>query len=132
MMHNSLDRILDGIAATLRNDIVPRLDDPFVRAQAQTAAELLAHLAEHVEWRCDQIRAEIDAARALLPADDPARPSVAADAILDNRELIATHDALLRAMATQPLAVLDRFARQYHEREQERFAAARARIRAGR
>jgi hypothetical protein len=128
MMHNSLDRLLDGIAATLRDEVAPQLQDHYVRAQAQAAAELLAHLAEHVEWRCDQLRAEIDAVRELLASDSVPR----ADTILDNRALIETHDALLRAMASQPTPVLDDFARQYHARELERFAAARARIRAAR
>jgi hypothetical protein len=138
MMHNSLDRLLDGIASTLRNDIAPQLSDPYVRAQAQTAAELLAHLAEHVEWRCDQLRAEIDAAVALLPEDDVAAalqkppPVPPADTIVDNAALVEAHDTLLRAIARQPISVLDAFARGYHARELDRFAAARARIRAAR
>jgi hypothetical protein len=128
MMYNSLDRLLDGIAATLRDEIAPQLHDPYARSQAQAAAELLAHLAEHVEWRCDQLRTEIDAARALLPS----HPVPPADSILDNRVLIETHDGLLRAVAREPTAVINDFARLYHARELERFAAARTRIRAGR
>jgi hypothetical protein len=128
MLYNSLDRLLDGIAATLRDEIAPRLPDPYARGQAHAAAELLAHLAEHVEWRCDQLRTEIDAARALVPSHGVPP----ADSILDNRVLIETHDGLLRAMAYEPTAVSDDFARHYHARELERFAAARARIRAGR
>jgi hypothetical protein len=127
-MYNSLDRLLDGIAATLRDDIAPQLDDPYVRAQAQAAAELLAHLAEHVEWRCDQLRTEIDAALALLSHRD----AMPAHTILDNRVLIDTHDELLRAVAALPSAALDAFARRYHARELDRFVAARERIRAGR
>ena len=125
MLYNSLDRLLDGIAATLRDDVAPHVDDPYVRAQAQTAAELLAHLAEHVEWRCDHLRAEIDAARAALPHD----VTPPAETILDNQVLVATHERLLHEVATELGPSLDAFARRYHALDYERFAAARERIR---
>ena len=127
MMYNSLDRLLDGIAATLRDEVAPLVDDPYVRAQTHAAAELIAHLAEHVEWRCDQLRAEIDAARAVLHLDD--------DPVIGNRELIETHDALLVAIAdaqrspTADSEQVDDFVRRYHASEFERFAAARHRVR---
>ena len=129
MMYNSLDRLLDGIAATLRDEVAPQVDDPYIRAQAHAAAELIAHLAEHVEWRCDQLRAEIDAARLVLHVDDDGL-------VLDNRELIATHDAVLAAVAerqrssdTGDRGTIDTFVRQYHANELDRFAAARRRSR---
>ena len=128
MMYNSLDRLLDGIAATLRNDIAPEVDDPYARAQAHAAAELLAHLAEHVEWRCDHLRAEVDAARAALPHD--ATPPAAT--IIDHHELVETHKRLLREIAAQTGPSLDAFARQYHALDYDRFVAARDRIRASR
>jgi hypothetical protein len=141
MMFNSLDRLLDGIATTLRDEVAPRVDDDYVRAQAHAAAELLAHLAEHVEWRCDQLRVEIDAARAALGIDDD--PSTQ---ITDNHELIVIHDALLTAVAGLQRSTsvstergendastlstnLDEFVRGYHAHELELFAAARARAR---
>ena len=125
MMYNSLDRLLDGIAAALRDDIAPLVDDPYVRAQAQTAAELLAHLAEHVEWRCDHLRTEIEAARAALPHDT----TPPAATILDNHVLVETHERLLHEVATESGSSLDAFARRYHALDYERFAAARDRIR---
>ena len=141
-MYNSLDRLLDGIAATLRDEVAPLVDDPYVRAQAHAAAELIAHLAEHVEWRCDQLRAEIDAARIVLRRDeDPPVLSALGPArvrmIIDNQELIATHDALLVAIAelqrssveTADRETIDTFVRHYHANELDRFAAARRRAR---
>jgi hypothetical protein len=129
MMFNSLDRLLDGIATTLRDEVAPRVEDDYVRAQAHAAAELLAHLAEHVEWRCDQLRVEIDAARAALGIDDDP-----ATQITDNHELIVIHDALLATVAglqrsTSVSTNLDEFVRSYHAHELELFAAARARAR---
>ncbi|MEO5840409.1 MAG: hypothetical protein ABIQ73_11965 [Acidimicrobiales bacterium] len=132
MMYNSLDRILDGIAATLRDEVATHVDDPYVRAQAQAAAELIAHLAEHVEWRCDHLRAEIDAACVALHLD--AEP---ATTIIDNNALIETHDALLVALADVQRAAgpnvdpgaIDAFVRHYHANEVDRFIAARNRAR---
>jgi hypothetical protein len=132
MMYNSLDRLLDGIAVTLRDEVAPHVDDPYVRAQAHAAAELIVHLAEHVEWRCDQLRAEIEAARVVLRGDDDPVPL-----IVDNKELIATHDALLVAVAelqrssvdTAERETLDAFVRHYHANELDRFTAARQRAR---
>ena len=131
-MYNSLDRLLDGIAATLRDEVSPHVDDPYVRAQALAAAELIAHLAEHVEWRCDQLRAEIDAARVVLRTDDGTTAM-----IIDNQELIATHDRLLGAVAELQRSTaestdhetIDNFVRKYHANELDRFAAARRRAR---
>jgi len=130
MMYNSLDRLLDGIAATLRDEVAAHVDDPYVRAQAHAAAELIVHLAEHVEWRCDQLRAEIEAARVVLRIDDDGL-------VLDNKELIATHDALLVAVAelqrssvdTAERDMIDAFVRHYHANELDRFTAARQRVR---
>ena len=132
MMCNSLDRLLEGIAKTLRDDVAAQVDDPYVRAQAHAAAELIAQLAEHVEWRCDQLREEIEAASVALRL----RASPAAS-ITDNSELIRTHDALLAAVAdlqkapteTVDADAIDHFVRDYHARELDRFVAARGRVR---
>lgn len=132
MMYNSLDRLLDGIAATLRDEVAPRVEDAYVRAQAHAAAELISHLAEHVEWRCDQLREEIGAARVVLElGDEPAAT------ITDNRELVGAHDALLAAVAALQRspegaadpATIDNFVRSYHANELDRFAGARRRVR---
>jgi len=133
MMYNSLDRLLDGLAATLRDEVAAHVADPYVRAQAHAAAEVIEHLAEHVEWRCDQLRTEIDAARSALHFD--AQP--ATTTIIDNHELIATHDALLVTIAdaqrssTEAVdaAAIDEFVRHYHANELVRFTAARNRAR---
>jgi hypothetical protein len=133
MMYNSLDRLLDGLAATLRDEVAAHVADPYVRAQAQAAAELIAHLAEHVEWRCDQLRTEIDAARSALHLDAEQAPTT----IIDNHELIATHDALLVSIAdaqqsstdSADAGAIDEFVRRYHANELVRFTAARNRAR---
>ena len=51
MMPNSLDRLFGGICVALRNDVRPAVSDRYAQAQIDAAIELLANLAEHVEWR---------------------------------------------------------------------------------
>lgn len=80
MMQNSLERLFDGLAASLRDTVAPAVADPYAKAQVLAAVELLNNLASRVEWRRDQILAEIEAARRVLaaagveaPAFDPAQ-----------------------------------------------------------
>lgn len=52
-MQNSLDRLLTGIVDALREVVAPATDDPYARAQAEAAADLLANLQPRVTWRID-------------------------------------------------------------------------------
>ena len=65
-MQNSLERLFDGVVTSLRDDVAPAVDDPYARAQVAAAIELLANLAERVEWRSDLLRDEIEQVRAVL------------------------------------------------------------------
>jgi hypothetical protein len=55
MMHNSLDRLLSGIALSLTEVIAPALSDPYARAQALAAAEIVANLAPRITWDPAQV-----------------------------------------------------------------------------
>lgn len=79
MLQNSLDRLFEGMAASLHETVVPALDDPFARAQAVAVAELLGNLSTRVEWRCadqlatiERVRAALVEAGAALPGPVPA------------------------------------------------------------
>jgi hypothetical protein len=78
-MQNSLERLLGGVAAALRDDIAPLLEDEFARGQALAGAEILEQLVPRVQWRAD------DAAIAII------RPLLGHDA--------GDRDAHLRALA---------------------------------
>ena len=67
-MQNSLERLFEGTAASLREHVLPLLDDPYARAQVAAATELLGNLATRVEWRADQLAEEIDRIRTVLGA----------------------------------------------------------------
>ena len=69
-MPDSPQRLLQGIAVALTEEVAPHVDDPFARMQCKAAAELLANLADELDWaqaplqrRNDELRAILDALR---------------------------------------------------------------------
>ena len=98
-MQNSLERLFDGIAASLREDVAPAVEDPYAKAQVAATIELLANLAVRVEWRADLLREEIERIRAVLETA-PERPAVLdAPVPLDGAGLLASRAAHLDALA---------------------------------
>lgn len=65
-MNNSLARILDGMIATLRNEVIPRLDDEFARGQAFGAVDLLNNLKPRIDWLVTPLFEEVREQRALF------------------------------------------------------------------
>ena len=71
-MQNSLERLLAGVAAALREDIAPALEDEYARGQALAGAEILENLVPRVQWRADDAEPQptgtdaLDAALAQL------------------------------------------------------------------
>lgn len=49
-MNNSLDRLLDGICAALRRDVIPRLDDEYATGQALAVIDLINNLKPRLDW----------------------------------------------------------------------------------
>ena len=106
MIQNSLDRLFEGLAASLRDTVAPEVDDPYAKSQVLAAVELLNNLATRVQWRQDQIGADVSAVRAAL---------VAAEAPIPEDE----HDraAHLRALADVPTDARRAIVREQLERE---------------
>lgn len=50
MIQYSLDRLLEGMAATLTGTVAPATSDPYARAQAMAAAEILSNLRTRITW----------------------------------------------------------------------------------
>ena len=67
-MQNSLERLFDGMATALREDVLPNVADPYGRAQVLATIELLGNVAARVEWSCAGLRDEIERIRAVLAA----------------------------------------------------------------
>jgi hypothetical protein len=66
VIQNSLERLLAGIAQTLRETVRPAVADPYAAAQTSAAADLLDNLARRVEWRRDLLLARAERVGALL------------------------------------------------------------------
>lgn len=49
-MHNSLDRLFTGMAASLHERVLPALDDAAAAAQVRALVELLGNLSTRVTW----------------------------------------------------------------------------------
>jgi hypothetical protein len=110
-MQNSLERLLAGIAETLREVVRPALTDPYAAAQAAAAAELLENLATRVEWRRDLLAARAERVAALLrragrptPTSAPAETATAAELAEALRELLAELASLQARGLPQSLA----------------------------
>jgi hypothetical protein len=91
-VQSGLDRLLDGIAVALREDVLPEVDDSFARSQLLAAGELLANLSGRVEWRCDALAADVEGIHELLGRPSEPLPS-------GNAELLAARDGALADLA---------------------------------
>lgn len=69
-MNNSLDRILEGIAASIRHDVIPRLTDEYASGQALAVIDLINNLRPRVDWAVGPLRARISAQKKLLATLD--------------------------------------------------------------
>jgi hypothetical protein len=77
-MNNSLPRLIDGMVATLRKEVIPHIEGDFARGQAFGVIYMLNSLKLRASWSneflIEQLRAQEDAARELdgLGAEIPA------------------------------------------------------------
>ncbi len=148
MIQNSLDVLFDGMLRTLQ-EVAPLVRDDYARGQLEAAADILANLAERVDWREAELRETIRRARAILAAavaeaPDAAELAAARDCLAQPRPstggLTATRDLHLRALAgvqryageTDSAGLqrrLDRFLKWQLETETVLLRRARARAR---
>lgn len=98
-MNNSLERLVEGIIATLRTDVIPNVADAYARGQAIGVIDLLNNIAPRLEWARAPIaasiaerRAVIDDVRAFLQV--PAAASPQACLLDSSAALLAERDKL--------------------------------------
>jgi hypothetical protein len=97
-VQNSLERLFEGIANSLHENVAPAVDDPFAKAQVAATIELLANLAARVEWRADLLLDEIERIRLVLETA-PERPAVLEEPVPhDSAGLLASRGAHLDAL----------------------------------
>jgi hypothetical protein len=101
-MNNSLGRLIDGMVATLRKEVIPRVEGDYARGQAFGVVYMLNSLKLRASWSnaflLDQLSALEDASRELkaLAPDLPGAPLLdvhAPAALPDANALEAMRDA---------------------------------------
>jgi hypothetical protein len=65
-VNNSLNRLIDGMIAQLRTEIIPRLDDEFARGQAFGVVDVLNNLKPRIDWLVTPLAEEVGEQQALL------------------------------------------------------------------
>jgi len=83
MIQNSLPRLLEGIAQSLHDAVLPNVADSFARGQTLAAIELLRNLASRTQWGDDAARLEaqrlVDALAAAGAPPDNASGNTSGD-----------------------------------------------------
>lgn len=65
-MNIELQRLIDGIIATMRSDVIPHVQDSYARGQAVGVIDLLNNIAPRVEWAQTPLARLVEAKRILL------------------------------------------------------------------
>lgn len=82
-MNNSFSRLIDGMCATLRSEVLTRLDDEFARGQVYGVINLLNTFKVRADWSAAFLQQQIEAQRsALQGAAEVARAAKAGEAAL--------------------------------------------------
>lgn len=106
-MNNSFARLVEGMCATLRTEVLGRLDDEFARGQVFGVINLLNTFKARADWSAGfllaQIAAQQQAFDAIAPLTGLLLPAEALPDVPQIAELLARRDAGNRALA----AVLD-------------------------
>jgi hypothetical protein len=68
----ALERLFEGMIATLRADVIPRVEDPFARGQAVGLIDLINNIAPQVEWARAPLLKSVSEKRRLLHSIAPA------------------------------------------------------------
>ena len=99
-MNNSLTRLIDGMVATLRKDVIPHVEGDYARGQAFGVIYMLSSLKLRAAWSnaflLEQLRALEDVSRELAALDMPGAPLPATRApteLPDAAGLMAMRDA---------------------------------------
>lgn len=75
-MNIPLQRLIEGIIATMRADVIPHVSDSYARGQAVGVIDLLNNIAPRVEWAQAPLAGLVDSKRSLLAEIADAVPGI--------------------------------------------------------
>ncbi|MCR5855810.1 hypothetical protein [Mesorhizobium sp. J428] len=126
-MNIPLQRMIDGIIATMRSDVIPHVADSYARGQAVGVIDLLNNIAPRVEWAQAPLARQIEEKRALLAGIAEVVPG----ALPDTADAqAATAEELLLAKGMLDAAIGDAIAAIWPRRHEPDFARAAALVQA--
>lgn len=110
-MNNSFDRLIDGMCATLRTEVLARIDDEFARGQVFGVINLLNTFKVRADWSAEFLLQQIAVQRkALEEATQVAGDTDAADSLpaqsFDALPTITPIEALLSLRDSQNLRIV--------------------------
>lgn len=108
-MNNSLPRLIEGIIATLRADVIPHIAEDYARGQAVGVIDLLNNLAPRLDWAGAPLVAAVAARKEALAAARTAlgeRPGPEEDPAFDPAALLAERDRLDREITDLTLRLM--------------------------
>lgn len=127
-MNVPLSRIIEGIIATMRSDVIPHVSDPYARGQAVGVIDLLNNIAPRVEWAQLPLQELIEAKRRLLEEIARTVPDVTAQPIAE--EMPATAEGLLVLRGRLDAAICDAIALLWPRRHEPEYGRAAGLIQA--
>lgn len=119
-MNIPLQRMIDGIIATMRSDVIPHVADSYARGQAVGVIDLLNNIAPRVEWAQAPLARLIEDKRALLGEIAGLVPDVTPPAATDQHADSA--EDLLEVKRRLDAAIGDAIAAIWPRRHEAEFA----------
>jgi hypothetical protein len=74
-MNIALERLLEGIITTMRNDVIPHVTEAYARGQAVGVIDLLNNIGPRLEWARGPMLIDIEEKRAVLHAVSECLPN---------------------------------------------------------
>ncbi|MGB6118477.1 MAG: hypothetical protein WBF87_09665 [Mesorhizobium sp.] len=121
-MNIPLQRLIDGIIATMRSEVIPNVTDQFARGQAVGVIDLLNNIAPRVEWAQAPLAARIEQKRALLAQVERLLPASASEP--DDGRLPATAEGLIELKGRLDAAIGDAITLLWPRRAEPEIATA--------
>lgn len=126
-MNIPLERLIDGIIATMRSDVIPHVRDSYARGQAVGVIDLLNNIAPRVEWAQAPL-AQLVAAKRALVAEIAALVPEAGAVLADPADGMETADDLLAAKRRLDAAIGDAIAVIWPRRDEAAFGRLAAHV----
>lgn len=120
-MNIPLQRLLDGIIATMRSDVIPHVQDSYARGQAIGVIDLLNNISPRVEWARTPLARLVEAKRDLV-AEIAVFVPEARVAIEGPAERLESADDLLAVKRRLDAAIGDSIAVIWPRRTEAEFA----------